>query len=1129
MHDTLKLSTQRAGVHARTERAPYQSVADALSTHAIARSAHSHPENMASVDPITPSTVSAVAATTTATASLSPTESNMAAPQPDPSPLSPSSQSTLMDTSTIPAEVSFNLSQQQLPPLPPVQTAPNKVIIKPEAPAPTTPPSTTPLKRPRHKPEERKELLEKAVRDVKEQKISMRKAASRYNIAKSSLCDYVRKNHIILPNNRCKPSVTVAAAAATAANNSSGGDCHYQHHHVRLDAASGPVTGAPQTSVALQPPLPSTQTGSFSFPLETASLLRATHTATPPGGGGGGSGSVLSRLESPWNNVSGLPTQVRMQNWSSLAAQGKSMSSLSQASAASSPKQTESLLGISTESNSPGGGGDCGSNNSNTSTPLQLQQHQLPSTSIFTTTPSSTSSFICAPLSSDVLDSMTSTTSFFASPTVAAPPPTLAVTTNFASATPHLLLPPPPPPPPLQTPTSIAPEALIPTPLSRSLASIYSPAPPQAPPLQSSSLPPTQQVPPLPSAATASQLPLVFPSSAPSGVSNSAEASVVVDSLQRLLLAAAAATATRTDGKQLLPSNLGDLLLDLPSPMGFPVPPPPAAVTNATAAGALFRKLQLPNCLNSLIGSTAAAPNALAATVANSSGGSTAAAAAAAVAVIARLPQAQMVFAKELINFINKSPSPFHVVRSASEILTSNGFRELSENEPWKLAPNDCVFVTKNRTSLFAIAVGGAYKPGEGFGIIGAHTDSPCLRLKPLSERVKEGFVELAVQTYGGGLWYTWFDRDLTLAGRCIVRNPTTGALEERLVHIDRPLACVPSLAIHLNRNVNKNFAPDPEVHLAPILCTTLTEQLNASTDATVPSGHPAGLLRILAAEFQCTPSDLVELELYLADTQPAKIGGLHEEFIHAPRLDNQFNAYASIRALVNSLPSLKEEPFVRVVCLYDHEEIGSGSLQGAKSIYTECLFRRVTEALAAGAMEATESASNVGGGADAANYAGGGMGSERCLFERTMARSFLLSADQSHAVHPSWPEKHEPGHKPGFHQGLVLKHHCSQNYATNGLTSAIVKEVARRTNVPLQEFVVRQDQPGGRTIGPIMASHLGVMTADIGGAQLAMHSCREMTCTSSVGQAITLFTGFFEQLANILSSFVAINNSVLN
>lgn len=163
-------------------------------------------------------------------------------------------------------------------------------------------------------------------------------------------------------------------------------------------------------------------------------------------------------------------------------------------------------------------------------------------------------------------------------------------------------------------------------------------------------------------------------------------------------------------------------------------------------------------------------------------------------------------------------------------MLSAAGFRELSESDNWKLQPNDCVFVTKNNTSVFAVAVGGSYKPGEGFSIIGAHTDSPCLRLKPVSERIKEGFVELAVQTYGSGLWYTWFDRELTLAGRVFVRNPTTCALEERLIHINRPLATVPSVAVHLNRNVNKSFAPDPEVHLAPIISTTIMEQVSCHT-----------------------------------------------------------------------------------------------------------------------------------------------------------------------------------------------------------------------------------------------------------------------------------------------------------
>nr|VZH96115.1 unnamed protein product [Spirometra erinaceieuropaei] len=337
-----------------------------------------------------------------------------------------------------------------------------------------------------------------------------------------------------------------------------------------------------------------------------------------------------------------------------------------------------------------------------------------------------------------------------------------------------------------------------------------------------------------------------------------------------------------------------------------------------------------------------------------------------------------------------------------------------------------------------------------------------------------------------------------------------------------------PSLAIHLNRDANKAFSPNPEQHLAPILCTMLTEQMAnspelavggsalaadmesekphsamdaAASSQSLPSGsHPPALLKLLAEELNCAESDLVELELYFADTQPACLGGVHSEFIHAPRLDNQFNAFAGTHGLVNSLPSLKDDPNVRIVCLYDHEEIGSRSAQGANSVYTAALFRRLTSALAS-SFEGNESAEKY------------------CLFEQTMAKSFLLSADQAHAVHPSWPERHEPAHKPAFHGGMVLKYNCSQSYATNGLTAAVVREVARRSAVPLQEFVIRQDQPCGGTIGPILSTQLGVPTADVGGAQLAMHSCREMTCTTSVVQAVALFTGYFEQLPNILQT----------
>lgn len=486
---------------------------------------------------------------------------------------------------------------------------------------------------------------------------------------------------------------------------------------------------------------------------------------------------------------------------------------------------------------------------------------------------------------------------------------------------------------------------------------------------------------------------------------------------------------------------------------------------------------------------------------------------------LTRMPHSQKV-ANDLIRFINMSPTPFHVVHSAAEMLKKAGFCQLLERDVWNLQPNDCIFVTKNQSTLFAVAVGGAYRPGEGFSMIGAHTDSPCLRLKPISNRVKEGFVQLGVQTYGGGLWYTWFDRELTLAGRVIVRNPSSGALEEHLIHINRPLACIPSLAIHLNRNANNGFAPDPETHLAPIISTTVMKQLNGGEDDDNSiGGHPAGLIRLIATELQCATADIVDLELYLTDTQPACVGGLHGEFIHAPRLDNQFGAFTSLSALINSLPSLKDDSNIRVVCLYDHEEIGSRSYQGAASVLTEHFLRRIIQSLTNGA--AVQTVDNNGVGSNAMDTATSSPTAEGCLFERSLARSFFLSADQAHAVHPSWPEKHEPAHKPAFHRGLVLKHNVAQSYATNGQTSAILKEIAKRSNVPLQEFVVRQDAPCGSTIGPIVASHLGVMTADVGGAQLAMHSCREITCTSSVGYAVALFTGFFDQLANIMTSFV--------
>ncbi|KAA3679650.1 aspartyl aminopeptidase, partial [Paragonimus westermani] len=266
---------------------------------------------------------------------------------------------------------------------------------------------------------------------------------------------------------------------------------------------------------------------------------------------------------------------------------------------------------------------------------------------------------------------------------------------------------------------------------------------------------------------------------------------------------------------------------------------------------------------------------------------------------------------------------------------------------------------------------------------------------------------------------------------------------------------------------------------------------------------HPAGLLSQIAEHLSLEDSrEPIELELYLADYQPARIGGLNNEFVHAPRLDNLFNAYAGICGLVESLDSLPNESCLRIVCLYDHEEVGSTSAQGANSAHTLNILRRMAHVLAMDkhliAIDSDEIVTSV------------------THFEESLSKSFLLSADQSHAVHPSYGDRHEVNHKPQLHGGLVLKCNSSQRYATNALTAAVVRQVASLAKVPVQEFTPRQDMHCGSTIGPLLASQLGVPTADVGFAQLAMHSCRELCCTTSCGQAVQFYSTFFEHMPKI-------------
>ena len=449
----------------------------------------------------------------------------------------------------------------------------------------------------------------------------------------------------------------------------------------------------------------------------------------------------------------------------------------------------------------------------------------------------------------------------------------------------------------------------------------------------------------------------------------------------------------------------------------------------------------------------------------------------------------------------------YHAVASAAARLEKAGFSPIREKDPWvsTIKPGGKYFVTRNASSIIAFAVGRNWAPGNPISMVGAHTDSPCLRVKPVSKKSKLGFMQVGVETYGGGIWHSWFDRDLGIAGRVMVRNDD-GEVVSKLVKVDKPVLRIPTLAIHFTRS--SNFEPNKETELFPIAGLAEAELNKESEEAEesefspladMGERHHPHVIDLIAKKAGVSPSAIVDFELLLFDTQAPCLGGLNDEFIFSARLDNLNMTYCTVEGLIASASdaSLKDDNSIRLAACFDHEEVGSTSAQGANSSFLPSILRRLAATKPASDVEGVES-------------------DPAAAFEQTLARSFFVSADMAHSVHPNYSDKHEADHRPLLNKGTTLKINANQRYATNSPGIVLLQECARRAEVPLQLFVVRNDSLCGSTIGPMVSAKMGVRTLDLGNPQLSMHSIRETGGARDVGFAVELFKEFYESYGEL-------------
>ena len=425
---------------------------------------------------------------------------------------------------------------------------------------------------------------------------------------------------------------------------------------------------------------------------------------------------------------------------------------------------------------------------------------------------------------------------------------------------------------------------------------------------------------------------------------------------------------------------------------------------------------------------------------------------------------------KRLLDFLNASPVNFLAAKNIATYLEQAGYRRFDPQMPiGEVKAGDKLYVTKNDSSVYAFHIGLKSLAEAGFRMICAHCDSPTFRIKPNAEMTCEGgIVKLNTEVYGGPIMSTWFDRPLTIAGRVIVRSEDALSPRTLLLHVKRPLLQISNLAIHFNRQVNDGVKLSKQKDMLPILGIVTSEMERGNL-----------LMNIICKELNIQQKEILDFDLYLAHATPACTFGVHDEFLSSGRLDDLSMCFAGLEAMI----ATETTDITKVLAIFDNEETGSQTKQGAGSPFLSMMLKRI-----ALAQSGTEEA-----------------------WYQAVERAFMISADNAHAWHPNYSEKYDPTNHPVLGRGPVIKFNAAQKYASDAVSAAVFAEICREAGVPCQRFVNHSDVAGGSTLGNILASSIPLRGVDMGNAILAMHSCRETGSTADHIYTVKAFTKFFE------------------